>query len=384
MATLVLENDSEETICYVLISPAENDNWGEDWLGDSETIEPGQSHTLDVPVGVYDLQALDCDENELATEWDTALNGTTTWTISGAAPAASGDELDFTEPPNFGNETLDPGFQPDPYTVDVVSGGAVDVEALGLGDDCGGYASVAPDFRLNLTANTDQLRIFFVADGDEDATLIVSDSYSNWHCNDDFSGWDPLIELENAESGQYDIWIGSYSADEYIAGTLYITELDFVPGDFTGEAPSGDGDSLGFNETPNFGTEELESGFQPDPYMVDVISGGDVDVAAQGLGSDCGGYASVAPDFRLNLADNVGQLRFFFVADGGEDATLIINDPYSNWYCNDDFAGLDPMTEFQNAESGQYDIWIGSYSADEYIAGTLYITGLDYDPGNLP
>jgi hypothetical protein len=42
------------------------------------------------------------------------------------------------------------------------------------------------------------------------------------------------------------------------------------------------------------------------------------------------------------------------------------------------------MVELQNAESGQYDIWVGSYAADEFIVGTLYITEMDYDPGNLP
>ncbi|MGD1996701.1 MAG: hypothetical protein PVH62_08005, partial [Anaerolineae bacterium] len=73
-----------------------------------------------------------------------------------------------------------------------------------------------------------------------------------------------------------------------------------------------------------------------------------------------------------------------FVADGGEDTTLVINDPNGSWRCNDDYSGLDPMVEFPNPFTGQYDIWVGSYSSGDYVNGTLYITELDYHPGNLP
>ena len=383
-ATLILQNDSAETICFVLISLAENEDWGEDWLDDTEVIAPGDSYTFDVPAGTYDLEARDCDSNVLATEWETDLDGATTWTISGDAPATGDATLDFNEPPNFGEETLKSGFQPDPYTAEVLSGGDVEVAALGLGSECGGYASVAPDFRISLTNSIGQLRFFFVAAGDEDATLIISAPSGNWLCNDDFSDWNPMIEFQNAESGQYDIWIGSYSADEYIEGVLYVTELDLGPGDFATEIPFDDESGLDMALEPNFGTQALEPGFQPDPHTVSVLSGGTVDVATLGLDFTCGGYASNAPDYRINLEGDSAELRIFFVSDEGEDATLIVNDPYANWFCNDDFSGWDPMVAIENAASGQYDIWVGSYAADEYIAGTLYVTELDYDPGNLP
>jgi serine protease Do len=382
MATLILENDSTETICYVLISPADTDEWGDDWLGESDVIEPGDTHTFESPAGIYDLEARDCDGKALATEWDQDLDETVTWTISDVA-SADGDDLDVSLEPNFGLVDLEPGFLPDPQTIDLISGGEIDVEALGLGSDCGGYATSAPDLRLNLTDGSDVLRIFFVADESEDATLIINDPYGNWYCNDDFSGWDPMIVLENAESGQYDLWVGSYSADEYIIGTLYITEMDYDPGNLP-EETSMDSGSLDISLDPAFGSVELSSGFQPDPYEVALISGGSVDVYALGLGSDCGGYVASAPDYRINLADGFDLLRIFFVADEEDDATLIVNDPYGNWYCNDDFSGWDPLIGLKNAEDGQYDIWVGSYSADEFIVGTLYITEMDYDPDNLP
>ncbi|MDY7078893.1 MAG: hypothetical protein SXV54_18420 [Chloroflexota bacterium] len=382
-ATLILENESGETICFVLVSLATKDEWGDDWLGDAEVIEPGNTRKFDVPVGIYDLEARDCDDNVLVTEWDVELDGTVEWTISDIVPSGDSAGLDIMLEPNFGMVELGSGFTPDPQTVALVSGGGVDVGALGLGADCGGYASNAPDYRIDLSDDTDALRIFFVAEADEDATLIINDPYGNWFCDDDFSGFDPLVELQNVESGQYDVWVGSYSADEYIAGTLYITEMDYDPDNFPGVSFEGSA-GLDTSLEPNFGMVELLSGFEPDPQTVALLSGGEVDVYALGLDGECGGYASSAPDFRISMLDDGGVLRIFFVASEGEDATLFVNDPYGNWLCNDDFWGLDPLVEFQSAESGQYDVWVGSYSPDEFIVGTLYITEMDYDPGNLP
>jgi hypothetical protein len=233
MVSLVLKNESEETICFVFISPATSEEWGDDWLGDEETIEPGDTYTFDVIVGTYDLEARDCDDNALVTETDVDLDEVTEWTISSGGTPSGGDDddgLDVTSVPNFGSLELSPGFEPDPQTVALIRGGDLDVEALSLGADCGGYVSSAPDFRISLVDTSDVLRIFFVADEGEDATLVISDPYGDWLCNDDFFGWDPMVEIQNAESGQYDVWVGSYSADEYVIGTLYITEMDYDPG----------------------------------------------------------------------------------------------------------------------------------------------------------
>jgi hypothetical protein len=143
-------------------------------------------------------------------------------------------------------------------------------------------------------------------------------------------------------------------------------------------------DELDFTADAAFGGVELESGFMPDPYTVDVLSGGTVDVDALDIGSDCRGYAATAPDFRLILSDSSAMIRIFFVADeSGEDATLIINEPGAGWVCNDDYGGVNPMLEFAPADEGTYDIWVGSFSADDLIVGTLYITELAYEPSDV-
>jgi len=109
-----------------------------------------------------------------------------------------------------------------------------------------------------------------------------------------------------------------------------------------------------------------------------VVSGGPIDVRY--LEGACVGFAEPNPDYEVHYtAGLLSMLRFYFVADSaGDDATLIINDTTSNWVCNDDsYGGSNPTVDFSPPESGYYDIWVGSYSSDAFISGTLYITELD-------
>ncbi|MCC5935567.1 MAG: hypothetical protein JJU35_15070, partial [Balneolales bacterium] len=45
--------------------------------------------------------------------------------------------------------------------------------------------------------------------------------------------------------------------------------------------------------------------------------------------------------------------------------------PDGSWYCNDDaFSGtFNPMVIFDNPAAGQYDIWVGTYSAGPTVTG---------------
>ena len=51
------------------ISLTTSDSWGEDWLGDDELIENSVTHTFELPVGEYDVRALDCDQNNIIEEY---------------------------------------------------------------------------------------------------------------------------------------------------------------------------------------------------------------------------------------------------------------------------------------------------------------------------
>ncbi len=66
--------------------------------------------------------------------------------------------------PTFGTATLAAGFENDPFTTNLVAGGAIDAAALG--SQCAGYISAAPDYRLTYTGTGAPLIISVVATDD--------------------------------------------------------------------------------------------------------------------------------------------------------------------------------------------------------------------------
>ncbi len=275
---------------------------------------------------------------------------------------------------NFGSTTLAPGFTPDPHTVSIVSGGSLNVSSMNLGDGCVGYATQQPDYIVTLTSNSSRLR--FYVEGEGDTGLIVGAPGKRFSCNDDEVGLDPMVNFDNAQAGQYNVWVSSYSDGESIASTLYVTELEYLPNsDGLGSIGTGDFLEIGGDDS-FFGRTTLAPGFTPDPHTVSVTSGGSIDVSTLELGTSCVGYATARPDYILDYARDGSMLRFYMEGDG--DTALIINAPDGSWHCNDDSYGtVDPTVTFEGAMSGQYDVWIASYSSGTNISGTLSITELN-------
>lgn len=112
-------------------------------------------------------------------------------------------------------------------------------------------------------------------------------------------------------------------------------------------------------QNPSFGSTSLDAGFRPDPYTVNLRSGGNID--AKDLGGDCAGWIADAPDYRLIY--QAGAFPLIITVESDVDTTLIINTPNGNWLCDDDGGGdLDPKVKLSKPQSGQYDIWIGTYN----------------------
>ncbi len=137
---------------------------------------------------------------------------------------------------------------------------------------------------------------------------------------------------------------------------------------------------LDYQAAAKYGEANLSNGFSPDPYSVGTTSGGDVDVSY--LGGSCSGFASAAPDLRINFGGGgASLLRIYYVGANGDPA-MVVNDPYGNFYCVDDsFGTVNPTIDFNNPAGGSYDVWIASYANNANISGTLYITG---NSGNHP
>ena len=80
-AELVVENLADDSICFLYVSPSESSDWGDDQLGETAVIDPGDTWSVfDVPTGTYDLRAELC-EGDYVEESDVLIDGEYTWTI---------------------------------------------------------------------------------------------------------------------------------------------------------------------------------------------------------------------------------------------------------------------------------------------------------------
>ena len=286
--------------------------------------------------------------------------------MTGVGSFVHAQELDYSADSNFGSKSLSSGFLPDPYTVNITSGGNVDLSKAIKGADCKGYATSNPDYKLQWGQDDPGLLKIWV-ESDEDTTLVINDSYGNWHCDDDsFGDLNPMVELDAAGDGRYDIWVGSYEANSNHSSVLHISELSNVSSSSSG--------SLDYSADSNFGSVSLAAGFWPDPHTVSITSGGNVDLSEAVPGEDCAGYATSNPDFKLRWEqDDPGLLKIW--VESNEDTTLVINDSNGNWHCDDDSYGdLNPVVELNAAGDGRFDIWVGSYEANSNYSSTLYIS----------
>lgn len=136
-------------------------------------------------------------------------------------------------------------------------------------------------------------------------------------------------------------------------------------------APAGAQD---ISAEPNYGSINLSPGFQPDPHLVSLRAGGDIN-ASNISGASCSGYITSPPDFRLNWGGK-GSLDLKLSVVSNSDTTLVVNGPNGEWYCDDDSGDeTNPALTLRSA-SGQYDIWIGTYSSGDTKPAVLSISEL--------
>jgi hypothetical protein len=114
-----------------------------------------------------------------------------------------------------------------------------------------------------------------------------------------------------------------------------------------------------FGLAPAYGQVSLSAGFQPSPHSVSIVAGGGIN--AGNLGGGCAGFIADAPDYRLNYTAGGSPLVISVLANS--DTTLVVNNPSGAWLCDDDSGGsLNPLVQINNPLSGQYDIWVGTFS----------------------
>jgi hypothetical protein len=126
--------------------------------------------------------------------------------------------------------------------------------------------------------------------------------------------------------------------------------------------------------SPTYGTFNLAGGFQPDPTNIRVSSGGNID--ASKLGNGCTGFIASAPDVRLNYEP--GSLPLIISVSSSADTSLVINLPNGEWLCDDDSGNgaLNPSITLRDVQSGQYDVWVGTYGETSAKSAQLSLSEL--------
>ncbi len=123
----------------------------------------------------------------------------------------------------FENVTLAPRFQPDPYVLRGISGGADEMQKHSGRSQtetgpCLGFVDTLPDHQITLTKGFQYLKLSVRSSGD--TTLLIKGPGGSW-CNDDGSDRNPAI-AGNWLAGTYSVWVGSYETE---ASFPYLIEL---------------------------------------------------------------------------------------------------------------------------------------------------------------
>jgi hypothetical protein len=332
-----------------------------------------------------------------------------------AAPVDAQGALSPNAPPDHSGIALGAGFAPDPLPIPgILGGGSIDTGALSMGQDCRGYVTAQPDFRVNIIYPFDFLRFIFVSDSLlNDTTMIIRSPGGTYRCNQNsFSVNNPSLDYREMVMGEYAIWIGTVAPNSSAQGTLYMTISEAVYPSSTGlvmpfagavVTPTPGGIALPTQVPGSFmdvnadaaDTMVLEHGFLPDPYWTVLVGGGGLPVPphdranpAQNSEGECGGFTSSAPQFRLSWRGLSTRLRMFFIpaAPADADTSLAVYSP-SGWVCNRSFAPgfTEPLVEFINPPEGDYIVWVSHESLpDIAIRGVLYVTEKLYYPTFLP
>lgn len=189
--TLLIRTPSGEVLC--------NDDF--DGLNPGIIIETPTSGTYEVFIGTYEQGG----DNPNAT----------------LAFTNSVDDKDL-PPGAVTNATIELGSNRQDY--DLVAGGSFEAYTR-FGDACNGFIAQAPDFNTQVIDGG--VSVEFTVRSAEDTTLVVRGPDGAVYCDDDSAGdLNPLLLLENATPGTYDVWLGTFSPAGFAPASLSLRDIN--------------------------------------------------------------------------------------------------------------------------------------------------------------
>ena len=127
------------------------------------------------------------------------------------------------------------------------------------------------------------------------------------------------------------------------------------PGTGTGPLLPG-GASSGIGVPISFGTGS------DDPTFAQGFAGGPVQGTTYDPSCYAGHYPS-APSHVLTITSGLPYFRIMAFSARGGDLTLLVRQPNGLVLCNDDFDGLNPTIEITGGATGEYQVYVGNFSA---------------------
>jgi hypothetical protein len=225
------------------------------------------------------------------------------------------------------------------HAIDLQAGGSVDASTLG--NNCVGRIANAPDVQLDFTNSGGPL--VFSVESDVDTSLVINNATGDWVCDDDSGNdFNARVEIPNATSGIYDIWVGVYSeAENFAEATLNITQ----------------------------GAASAPVNVASVPTGVDRIERGNLEV---GDGRRPEGQYQDAYTF----AGTAGEEVVFDMRSDDFDTYLIVRSPSGVETTNDDYNGDTRRSVVTRtlSESGQYQVVASSFFEDDAGPYTLSIS----------
>ncbi|MCC6001494.1 MAG: hypothetical protein JJU19_11615 [Pararhodobacter sp.] len=215
---------------------------------------------------------------------------------------------------------------------------------------CPGFGRFdAADAVLTLDAPESLFSIFAMSP--RDLTLAVVAPDGSVSCNDDTFGLHPAVSFENAQPGDYQIFVGAFSQGGTAQYELFASQGGpaFVDVQFdVGAAPRHGHATLDSDlggRAQQLATAQVVS---RDPF------------SALPIGSYCPGYTGIdAPDLVLTL--DAPERQFSLMALSQTDLVMAVRLPDGSWACNDDSYGLNPGITLNDAPAGDYMIYVGTF-----------------------
>lgn len=297
---------------------------------------------------------------------------------SQGGPAFSNAVINADAEPRYGRAVFDidaAGLGQRLVDAPVTSSDALDGLAAGM--FCAGYSDVsAPDMVLTLDEGLPMFSLY--AHSVTDLVMAVRTPGGEWLCNDDANALNPAVQIENAQAGDYAVFVGTYSQGDSGDFTLYTSvgspnwqdAEPAIPGRPGRPGMPGEAVQLNAQGEPALGQISFGPETRIDPRFIFDIEPSRVE--AFGLGEGCAGFVTPnRPDLVINVEEGMPQLMTYVVSDN--DGTLAVVAPDGTLHCNDDFNDLNPGVMIPNPMPGDYAVFVGSYTGNGGLA-TLGVT----------